>query len=56
KPLYKLKKPLLLTTEEAHVMWGHAGKETIERLSENVKGLHISDGQAPKWKDCKTCI
>ena len=37
-------------------MWGHAGREAIKHLPESVDGLHVTDSQAPKWKECETCI
>ncbi|KAI1526968.1 rve domain containing protein, partial [Pyrenophora tritici-repentis] len=57
KPSHEPRKPLRLTLEEAHVMWGHAGRQAIGHLPGSVDGLELVDGeQAPKWKDCDTCI
>jgi hypothetical protein len=57
KPSHEPRKPLQLTPEEAHVMWGHAGRQAIEHLPGSVDGLELVDGDpAPKWKDCETCI
>ncbi|KAI0612592.1 rve domain-containing protein [Pyrenophora tritici-repentis] len=57
KPSHEPRKPLQLTPNEAHVMWGHAGRQAIEHLPGSVDGLELMDGdQAPKWKDCETCI
>ncbi|KAI0568598.1 hypothetical protein TUN199_11786, partial [Pyrenophora tritici-repentis] len=52
KPSYEPRKPLQLTPEEAHIMWGHAGRQAIDRLPDSVDGLQLVDGDsAPKWKD-----
>ncbi|KAA8613952.1 hypothetical protein PtrV1_12860 [Pyrenophora tritici-repentis] len=52
KPSHEPRKPLRLTLEEAHVMWGHAGRQAIGHLPGSVDGLELVDGeQAPKWKD-----
>ncbi|KAJ8113219.1 hypothetical protein OPT61_g4598 [Boeremia exigua] len=47
----------VLTLEEAHIMWGHAGRQAINHLPKSVDGLQLIDSNpAPKWKDCETCI
>ena len=57
KPSYEPMKPLQLTPEEAHIMWGHAGRQAIDRLPDSVDGLQLIDGDpAPRWKDCEICI
>ena len=57
KPSYEPKKPLQLTPEEAHIMWGHAGRQAIDRLQDSVDGLRLVDGNlALKWKECEICI
>jgi hypothetical protein len=57
KPSHEPRRPLQITPEEAHVMWGHAGRQAIEHLPGSVDGLELVDGDpAPKWKDCETCI
>jgi hypothetical protein len=51
KPSYKPRKPLQLTPEEAHVMWGHAGRLAIDHLPGSVDGLDLVDGNsAPKCR------
>jgi hypothetical protein len=57
KPSYEPRKPLQLTPEEAHIMWGHAGRQAINYLLESVDGLQLVDSNpAPKWKNCEVCI
>jgi len=41
KPSYEPRKPLQLTPEEAHIMWGHAGRQAIDRLPDSVDGLQL---------------
>ncbi|KAA8623684.1 hypothetical protein PtrV1_04990 [Pyrenophora tritici-repentis] len=55
KPSYEPRKQLQLTPEEAHIMWGHAGRQAIDHLPRSVDGLQLVDGDpAPKWKNYKT--
>ncbi|KAI1539035.1 hypothetical protein PtrEW4_005656 [Pyrenophora tritici-repentis] len=57
KPSYEPRKQLQLTPEEAHIMWGHAGRQAIDHLPRSVDGLQLVDGDpAPKWKNCEICI
>ncbi|KAF1931148.1 uncharacterized protein M421DRAFT_2670 [Didymella exigua CBS 183.55] len=44
KPSYEPRKPLQITPEEAHIMWGHAGRQAIDRLPDSVDGLQLVDG------------
>lgn len=49
KPSHEPRKPLQLTPEEAHIMWGHAGRKAINHLPESVEGLQLVNGDpAPK--------
>jgi hypothetical protein len=43
KALYEPRKPLQLILEEAHMMWGHAARQAINRLPDNVDKLQLID-------------
>ncbi|KAJ8115207.1 hypothetical protein OPT61_g3085 [Boeremia exigua] len=40
---YEPRKPLQLTSKEAHIMWGHAGRQAINHLPKSVDGLQLID-------------
>lgn len=57
KPSFRELRPLELTAEEAHEVWGHPSPKTISKLEQAVDGIKIKDGTvAPTWENCTTCI
>ncbi|KAI1563671.1 hypothetical protein PtrEW13061_012037, partial [Pyrenophora tritici-repentis] len=57
KPSYADRRPLELTAEEAHEIWGHPSAKVISKLEQGVDGVKIKEGTiAPTWETCTTCI
>jgi hypothetical protein len=57
KPSYANRRPLELTAEEAHEIWGHPSAKVISKLEQGVNGVEIEEGtEAPTWQNCTTCI
>ncbi|PZD22874.1 hypothetical protein A1F96_10756, partial [Pyrenophora tritici-repentis] len=57
KPSYADRRPLELTAEEAHEIWGHPSAKVISKLEHSIDGVKIKEGTiAPTWETCTTCI
>jgi hypothetical protein len=57
KPSYADRRPLELTAEEAHEIWGHPSAKVISKLEQSADGVKVKEGtEAPTWQNCTTCI
>lgn len=57
KPSREDRRPIAASHVEAHEMFAHAGKEAIDHLSKNVRGIQLDkDTRAPRLRECETCI
>lgn len=56
RPPHNPRKPIEVTPKAAHQLLGHPGRKAIEKLSENVVGIKLLGGEAPKWTDGDPCI
>jgi hypothetical protein len=44
KPSYADRRPLELTAEEAHEIWGHPSAKVISKLEQGVDGVKVKEG------------
>ena len=57
KPSREDRRPIQATHVEAHELFAHAGKDVIDHLNDNVRGISLDkDARAPRMQECETCI
>ena len=57
KPSRDDRKPLVVSQQEAHSLFGHISQKAVAQLERQVDGIKvIEQPKAPQWTECETCV